>query len=82
MTTQTCVHAENYRAHRYTVYCDPSVTRLNRWNVWIEIFDSVGAKEHSLVLSAEHAYSFTSYEDGKAAGICFAQQLIDSELLQ
>lgn len=82
MTTDKLIHVDGYRERHYAVHCEPSALRPDRWSVWVEIFQDKGLHPDKLCLSAEHAYNFNSYDDGKAAGICFAQQLIDAEFVQ
>lgn len=82
MTVDQLTHTENYKEQRYAVHCTASSSRKNKWNVWVEIFSCSDPALPELVLSAEHAHTFATCDEGRAAGALFAQQLIDSELVQ
>lgn len=72
------VHKEDYRGRSYAVHCEPSELRPGKWLVWVEVF--AGAAERGdLLLSAEHEYTFTSYENGLEGGRKLAEQLIDAQ---
>lgn len=79
MAVDNPIYVEDYRNRSYAVHCEPSELRQGKWLVWVEIFDGEGAGQGKLLMSAEHEYTFTSYEDGKQAGKKFAEQLIDDE---
>lgn len=81
MKVDNPVFTEDYRNRSYAVHCQPSCDKEGKWSVWVEIFNSANGQDSQgeLLMSAEHQYTFPSYEDGRHAGTKLAEQLIDVE---
>jgi hypothetical protein len=75
MKTDTC--KEDYGGCSYAVHCEPSSLRPGKWLVWVEVFEGGGA-QGGLLMSAEHEYSFVSFEAGQEGGRKLAERLIDT----
>ncbi|GEM_PF-6484305 len=79
MKVEHPIHTQDYRDHSYAVHCEPSSLRPGKWLVWVDIFEGGAGGQGTLLMTAEHEYTFTSQEEGTQGGKKLAEQLIDAE---